>query len=175
MPITDPAKNNLLVGVITRTDVVKILMEDPARIPVLQKKRENVKPLMQRIPRDHHQFLVNAGNLGDSMNCKIYVVGGFVRDLLLNRPNDDIDLVVEGNGIAYADALADVRHVFLDYSQLQKYGVEKAVHHGQFLTAVVTLPSGLKIDVCTARLEYYPAPVALPVVELSSLKMDLYR
>lgn len=49
------------------------------------------------------------------------------------------------------------------------------MHHGQFLTAVVTLPCGLKIDVCTARLEYYPAPVALPVVELSSLKMDLYR
>lgn len=52
---------------------------------------------------------MNAGNLGDSLNCKVYVVGGFVRDLILNRPNDDIDLVIEGDGIRYADALAEVR------------------------------------------------------------------
>ena len=48
-------------------------------------------------------------------------------------------------------------------------------HHAKFQTAVVQLASGLKIDVATARLEYYPSPVSLPTVELSSLKMDLYR
>ena len=51
--------------------------------------------------------------------------------------------------------------------------------HRDFHTAVVTLKGGdwegWKIDVATARLEYYPVPVALPTVELSCLKMDLYR
>ena len=61
-----------------------------------------------RISRDLYSFIVNAGKLGDSMNCRVFVVGGFVRDLLLNKPNDDVDLVIEGNGITYADNLADV-------------------------------------------------------------------
>lgn len=59
VPIINPQKNNAMVGVITRTDVVKILMEDPSRIPVLQKKRENVKALMQRFgPLTFLPFLV---------------------------------------------------------------------------------------------------------------------
>jgi tRNA nucleotidyltransferase (CCA-adding enzyme) len=48
-------------------------------------------------------------------------------------------------------------------------------HHHKFSSALVKLPSGICIDVATARLEYYPSPAALPCVELSSLKMDLYR
>jgi tRNA nucleotidyltransferase/poly(A) polymerase len=48
-------------------------------------------------------------------------------------------------------------------------------HHHKFSSALVKLPSGVSIDVATARLEYYPSPAALPCVELSSLKMDLYR
>lgn len=69
----------------------------------------------------------------------IYVVGGFVRDTLLQRDNDDIDLVVEGDGIMFADLLG------------KKMG-KKVQHYPQFATAVVTLESGLKIDVATARL-----------------------
>ncbi|MBU1986254.1 MAG: prohead protease, partial [Proteobacteria bacterium] len=44
-----------------------------------------------------------------------------------------------------------------------------------FITAMILLPSGFKIDVATARLEYYDYPAALPTVELSSIKLDLYR
>ena len=47
--------------------------------------------------------------------------------------------------------------------------------HSKFKTAVIVLPNGQKIDVATARLEYYEYPAALPVVELSSIKMDLFR
>ncbi len=49
------------------------------------------------------------------------------------------------------------------------------VKHHKFSSALVKLPSGVSVDVATARLEYYPSPAALPCVELSSLKMDLYR
>jgi tRNA nucleotidyltransferase (CCA-adding enzyme) len=70
--------------------------------------------------------------------------------------------VVEGDGIAFAAALAaamDGRH-----------------HpHAPFLTAVVTLPDGLKIDVASARTEFYRMPAALPEVANSLIRQDLYR
>ncbi len=47
--------------------------------------------------------------------------------------------------------------------------------HQKFKTAAVLFPDGQRIDVATARLEYYEYPTALPTVELSSIKMDLYR
>jgi len=47
--------------------------------------------------------------------------------------------------------------------------------HQKFGTAVVVLPGGVKLDIATARLEYYETPAALPTVELSSIKKDLYR
>jgi tRNA nucleotidyltransferase (CCA-adding enzyme) len=85
-----------------------------------------------------------------------------VRDLLLERSNEDVDLVVEGDGIAFATALAEElggRH-----------------HpHAPFLTAVVTLPDGLKIDVASARTEFYRTPAALPEVATSLIRQDLYR
>ena len=45
------------------------------------------------------------------MNYKVYAVGGFIRDLLLRRPNLDIDIVVEGDGIEFARAFADKHHI----------------------------------------------------------------
>jgi tRNA nucleotidyltransferase (CCA-adding enzyme) len=61
-----------------------------------------------RLPREIYQFLRHVGDLADELNVQVFVVGGFVRDLILGKPNDDIDLVVEENGIAFADALAQV-------------------------------------------------------------------
>lgn len=157
-----------LKGVITRTDLVNILVEEPSRIPESllpeRKRKRNVKSLMRnRLPKEAYQLLEKAGYLAQSMNLVVYAVGGFVRDILLSRPNLDIDLVVEGgNGIEFARALAD-----------RLGGRVKA--HRKFKTAVVILPDGQRVDVATARLEYYQQPAALPTVELSSIKMDLYR
>jgi tRNA nucleotidyltransferase (CCA-adding enzyme) len=47
--------------------------------------------------------------------------------------------------------------------------------HEKFATATVILPGGQRVDVATARLEYYAEPAALPIVEKSSLKLDLFR
>ena len=100
--------------------------------------------------------------LAQELGFKIYAVGGFVRDILLARPNLDIDLVVEGDGIRFARELAKVRQ-------------GRVKEHQKFKTAVVVFPDGQRIDVATARLEYYEYPTALPTVELSSIKLDLYR
>ncbi|SFL71813.1 tRNA nucleotidyltransferase (CCA-adding enzyme) [Desulfomicrobium norvegicum] len=156
-----------LVGVITRTDLINLMVQEPARIPesLLSDKRQekNIRQiLLERLPKDIVSLLQLAGQTGQELDVAVYAVGGFVRDMLLGIPNDDIDLVVEGDGIAFAQDLG------------RKLGA-RVRPHLKFRTAVLILPGGQKIDVATARLEYYEYPAALPIVELSSLKMDLYR
>jgi len=96
------------------------------------------------------------------MKINAYVVGGFVRDIFLRRENLDIDLVIEGDGIEFAKRVAS------------KHSGRVRIHRA-FGTAVITFPIGLKVDVASARLEYYEYPAALPKVEMSSIKLDLYR
>ncbi len=161
-----------LVGVITRTDLINTLIEEPARIPetlLPDKTRDrNIRTLLkERLPASYFSLLENAGRLAQSLGYELYAVGGFVRDILLRRSNLDLDLVVEGDGIAFARELAAQLH-------------GRVRPHPKFKTAVVIFPEPktgreLRIDVATARLEYYEYPAALPTVELSSIKMDLFR
>lgn len=160
-------KDGHVIGVVTRTDLISVLVREPARMAdtmaAERKGDRNVKGLLrERLPSRLFEVVKAAGALAKSLGYEPYVVGGFVRDLLLGRPNLDIDLVVEGDGIAFAEALAR-----------QSGGRVKS--HQKFKTAVVILPDGQRVDVATARLEYYEYPAALPTVELSSIKMDLYR
>ncbi|MBU1003099.1 MAG: CBS domain-containing protein [Proteobacteria bacterium] len=156
-----------IVGVITRTDLINLLVDEPARIPeslMPERSRErNIRIMLkERLPKGLVNILHQAGELADETAQSIYAVGGFVRDILLDTPNLDLDLVVEGDGIAFAHSLGD------------RLGGRVRAHR-KFQTAVVVLPGGQHIDVATARLEYYEYPAALPTVELSSIKMDLYR
>jgi len=164
LPVVDGDET---VGVITRTDMVNLLVEESARIPEAMlpdpKRDRNIRSVMrQRLPGSILALLEQAGMLAQELGFKIYAVGGFVRDILLARPNLDIDLVVEGDGIRFARELAKVRQ-------------GRVKEHQKFKTAVVVFPDGQRIDVATARLEYYEYPTALPTVELSSIKLDLYR
>lgn len=164
LPVVD---NGSLMGVITRTDLTNMLIEEPARIPeslMPDRKRErNIASMVSnRLPQEMQDLLKAAGELGKELGWEIYAVGGFVRDIILGRDNLDLDLVVEGDGIEYARKLA---------SRLGG----RVKPHTKFKTAVVILDDGQRVDVATARLEYYEYPAALPTVELSSIKMDLYR
>jgi len=106
--------------------------------------------------------LTTIGKIGSELNFGVYVVGGFVRDLLLYKKNDDIDIVIEGDGIKFA----------IEYAKQ----TDSNLHiYEKFGTAVITMPDNFKIDVASARMEYYKSPAALPTVEMSSIKLDLYR
>lgn len=91
-----------------------------------------------------------------------YLVGGFVRDLILGFSNLDLDICVEGDGISYAESLA-------------KALAAKLVRHRRFGTATITLRHGLKIDISTMRRESYPEPASLPLVSPGTLRDDLSR
>lgn len=159
-----------VTGVVTRTDLINVFASEDGSFPLLQKKdgkQRNVQKLIRdRLPKEVQEVLELAGRAGARLGLPVYAVGGFVRDLLLDYPNHDIDLVAEGNGIALARELA---------AELGG----RVREHGKFLTSVVIYHdrSGTErhIDVATARLEYYEYPAALPTVELSSIKMDLFR
>ena len=95
------------IGVITRTDLMRVMHEKMTSVEegvdyrLMQKK--NVGSLLEeRFPRQVNMMLRQAGALASSLGSNIYLVGGIVRDMLLRIDNLDIDLVVEGDGIAFA-------------------------------------------------------------------------
>ncbi len=108
------------------------------------------------------RLLQEIGRFGEETSRSVYVVGGFVRDLLIGRENLDIDIVVEGDAVDFA-------------YQLAKVWGGKALAHHQFKTATVTRLDALKLDFASARNETYPRPGALPSVEYGTIAEDLRR
>jgi len=165
-------KKGKVMGAITRTDLLSLLVKDPAHLPkhLLEPmdtpsvaRQRNLSTLMiENLSREIVILLRTIGEVAAKNSYAAYAVGGFVRDLLLRKHNLDLDIVVEGDGIKFAEKLA-------------KKLKGQVRTHEKFNTAVVILPDGFKIDIATARLEYYEYPAAMPTVELSSIKLDLYR
>lgn len=173
--------NDRVIGIISRSDILRTLHGEesrryaneatgkdacmlPANSIQIPCRRPNIKALMhQNLNPSILDLLAKAGEIGTAMGYQVYVAGGTVRDILLGLINLDVDLVIEGDGIAFARALADLLKA--DYIRT----------HQKFGTAEIILPAGNKIDVATARLEFYTHPAALPQVERASLHQDLYR
>ena len=108
------------------------------------------------------QLLHTVDQLGEEAGVRVYAVGGFVRDLLLGVKNEDLDLTVAGDGVAFAQRLAT-----------RIAGIGKGP--SAFRTAMVIAPDGHKIDVATARCEIYQHPAALPAVKPGTIRNDLFR
>ena len=163
-------ENEKIIGIVSRTDILRTLHgEIQARHRIVYNKLSrdltdlDISWAMKRNLPDHvHDILCQAGQIGDEQGYKVYVAGGIVRDILLGVSSLDVDLVVEGDGIALAEAMA------------QKYQV-RIRKHQQFGTAEVLFSDDFTIDVATARVEFYAYPAALPQVESSTLHQDLYR
>ncbi len=151
-------------GVITRTDILRLLQRDIGSEYGTGPRVKVVANLMrERLPQWLMERLASLGGIAEALNCRAYVVGGFVRDLLLGRDNLDVDIVIEhGDAITFARSYAKENNL-------------RVRSHKRFKTAVLIFPDGFKVDVATARLEYYESPGALPTVEQSSLKLDIYR
>jgi tRNA nucleotidyltransferase (CCA-adding enzyme) len=168
LPVVEDDK---VIGVITRTDLMNILVGGPV-IPDFfydskhashfEKKKNMATMLKERLPRRIIKLLKDMGNVADMLGYNAYLVGGFVRDLFLKQENLDVDVVIEGDGIKFA-------HEFAEHYEV------RVRSHRKFGTAVLIFSDGFKVDVATARMEYYESPAAPPTVEMSSLRMDLFR
>ncbi|AKL95327.1 tRNA nucleotidyltransferase/poly(A) polymerase [Clostridium aceticum] len=164
LPVIEDHK---VIGIVTRTDLLRMLHGN--NHPYWYKQNFNEKETeikcldrMKHLPEETYDFLELVGKIGDTLDKKVYVVGGFVRDLLLKRDNDDIDIVVEGDGVLFAE-------------ELNQELKGKLLTHEEFGTASIKLQNNNTIDIVSARREYYEYPAALPKVEKSSLWNDLFR
>ena len=128
---------------------------------------KNIKDKLEGIDNDHFSLLVNIGKVAHQEKLKAYLVGGMVRDLLLNFDNLDIDIVVENNAKQLSEALVK-----------RFSNCELAAKHDRFHTAKLIFhfdSKNIPVDLASTRQEIYEHSAALPKVKVSELKRDLYR
>lgn len=177
VPVYHPDKHKI-VGIVTRTDLLKTLGTSNEN----RHQRSLAKRLEDFLPACRLKLLTTIAEAATDQHMAVYIVGGFVRDLIIGHPSLDFDIVVEGNAIALANQLS------------KRYG-GRLVAHSRFGTAKWYLGEihqylmehfGLEdkpgksdlpesLDLITARTEFYEHPTALPTVERSSIKLDLHR
>ena len=146
-----------VAGVVTRRDVLRALGE-PAEPP--HETGESIASELRALERLQPVFAaISAASEGVE---GVYLVGGTVRDILLGEESFDVDIAVEGDAITLARRIA------------RELG-GRTREHVKFGTAVVVYGDGERVDVVTARTEFYDAPAALPAVEHASIREDLHR
>ncbi len=159
VPVVEEGK---ITGIVTRTDLIKLWSSPPQR----PRRAEIAELIEEALPAPLLKLIQQASQTAAQMDSSLYVVGGFVRDLLLETPTLDLDLVVEGDAIALA-------------KRLQKKVGGRVTSHARFGTAKLILDENdfpiPYLDFVTARTEFYEHPTALPRVERSSIKQDLHR
>jgi tRNA nucleotidyltransferase (CCA-adding enzyme) len=149
-----------------------------AQIPNLKSK------VAARLPAAYQQALAVVVEEAQHSGIGVYLVGGFVRDLLLDHPNLDLDIAVEDDAIALATAvavrLADAAvtspNSKLRADAIRPYGNSKLLHP-QFGTATVQQDAPpMQLDFATTRQETYAQPAALPTVSfVADIATDLRR
>ncbi|HEY60176.1 MAG TPA: CBS domain-containing protein [Anaerolineae bacterium] len=173
------SKNKRVIGIVTRTDLIKTNAGSErgyaGKLNLSTDLESALSPTKLRL-------IKLIATHADDKNLPIFVVGGFVRDLLMHAPSPDFDFVVEGNAINFAHSLA------------KKFG-GRVTSHTKFGTAKWGIneirkslvcsqsdKSKLKwrdlpttIDFISARTEFYSHPTALPTIKRSSIKLDLHR
>jgi tRNA nucleotidyltransferase (CCA-adding enzyme) len=191
IPVTHPDTGRI-IGIVTRTDLLKTLTKDQRA----SGKMNLVNRLESALPPARLALLKAIARAANNQHAALYIVGGFVRDLLLERPSLDFDLVVEGDAIQLAKHLAQIYCGRI--TSHSRFGTAKwhIADHRQYLVEVLSkngeiqirsnnahqsevsyIPNDLpeSIDLITARTEFYTHPTALPTVERGSIKLDLHR
>ena len=164
------AKNGQLIGIVTRGDVLRVLHKNlghtfnshSSNLKIKNSFRDLSKHLKKVLPAEIYKLIMSISRTADKENYRLYVAGGFVRDLILGRKNLDIDLVVEEHAIEFAKIL-------------KKKFKCSLVTHNRFGTAILIMKNGFRIDLATSRTEFYEYPAALPTVQFSNINNDLSR
>lgn len=172
IPVVD--NSGRLIGIVTRTDLIKHWASIHPTVPTTQ-------PLLTPSTMEDilgaasAQLIQTVSEFAQEQQATLYMVGGVVRDLLLNRPNYDIDFVVENNAIQFTEALVKRYggsiHSYKPFRTAKWVCDESAAQ--KLNIALEDLPH--HIDFATARYEFYERPTALPTVYSGSIKLDLHR
>jgi tRNA nucleotidyltransferase (CCA-adding enzyme) len=176
VPVVDPESCEI-VGIVTRTDLLNSLGTGLER----EYKPSLAGELEEALTGPRLALLRLVAREAEQRGDALYIVGGFVRDLILSAPSVDYDLVVEGDAIGLARSLAAAYGGRA--SSHQRFGTAKwqlDLGNRQLCAALETeslesnsLPEYL--DFVSARTEFYTHPSALPSVQRGSIKLDLHR
>jgi len=177
IPVLDPSTQKI-IGIVTRTDLLKNLLgkDKPSTAA-----RQYGSLIEKALPPCRLSLLRLVMECSSKEKQALYIVGGFVRDLIMGIPSKDFDIVVEGDAIKFARLLADqhggrvVAHRRFRTAKWQIKEIHDALINqlGCSRQELIDLPDSL--DLISARTEFYDHPTALPTVESSSIKQDLHR
>ncbi len=152
------------LGIVTRTTLLRAAAGEVAHAPHARPPHPRILVgLLRKGLGRTWPHVETLGRLAEALGFGLAMVGGAVRDLLLERPVHDVDLVVEGDAARLARAV-----------EAQLGG--KVVVHGAFGTAKWAPPDGTPtIDLASARAEVYAGRATLPEVVHAGLDQDLFR
>gem|GEM_PF-6629390 len=161
-------KEGRLTEIVTRADLVRSLFQtqtyrsadrdiDSGTLWI-----EDISGLLESaLPSEQKNLLKRIGKRAQELGMKAYIVGGVVRDILKGNRNVDLDIAVEGDAEIFVKSWNEP-------------GCRSTVH-GRYKTGTITFPDGNKVDIATARREFYEYAAAMPEVSSDSLKQDLGR
>lgn len=155
-------KNGRVLGIITRSDVLRAMHQRENLLLQRMTRLSLAEKLYLHFGAENLSLLQTVADVARRGGVRVYLVGGVVRDIILGVPNEDLDLVVEGDAIAFARSLG--HHL-----------KGRVVPYPPFGTAILFLKDGKRIDLASARHEFYASPGAPPRVEYANLRRDLFR
>lgn len=163
-----------LLGIVTRTDLIKHWARiHPSATP--PQPRLELGEVAGVLGSATARLIEHISAEAQAQQITLYMVGGVVRDLLLKRQNYDLDFVVEGDAIAFAQHLQKLAggevHSYAPFSTAKWYFPPDFVR----ADGLNGSPIPEHIDFATARNEFYMHPTALPTVYSGSIKLDLGR
>jgi tRNA nucleotidyltransferase (CCA-adding enzyme) len=173
VPVAD--SNGKLLGIVTRTDLINHWASQHPRQRTPDNELLTLEEIAAILGDTVARLIEVIASHAQEAGANLYMVGGVVRDLLLNRSNLDVDFVVEGDAIALANALHERYGGAV--SSFRPFGTAKWTLTADVAQAMGILDDQLPetVDFATARNEFYEHPTALPTVYSGSIKLDLAR
>ena len=160
--ILQPSANNLSANDLLANEWMVEKNNSALKAPV-----NNLHNPLGTLNTDKLWLYKEIGLVSANLNMSAYAVGGSVRDMFLSLQNFDLDFVIEGSAIMVAEKLQSLYpDKFKIVSKHERFQTAALIYNGN---------DQCLVDLSTARQEFYEYPAALPTVEPSLLKEDLFR
>jgi len=163
-------KSKKIVGILTRSDLLKALYGIEKESSNSRKDKESIKKSIKdeiniKLSKEVKEYLKVIGKIGDDLNINVYLVGGSIRNLILGYYCKDFDILIDKDFYKFIE----------NVSKNEKFKDKKISINKIFNTAKIQIDEGLVFDIALTRKEYYEYPAALPTVSIGSLREDLFR